>query len=494
MISDVNSFLTNATEQDIQEYQLKLQKAQNRASIDLAHNAYNNRTQFIKVSKEAEKLKGEMQTLRSLMSDLTTTLGQASQSDMGMGGLDEGARKRANRSSLANLEAMWNTQLQALWRSVEGSQKYLAAIPGRHVVLEAGQWQGLDAATWKQKNSAHIVLLNDHLLVAVRKRKRIDPSGPNANQKGAVKLIADKCFSLHDIDLIDLATSGADGYKQPTDSRTLANAISIRHGHESFTFRHESPKAKAELLSAFKRTVDELRRTERSDGLDQQAKSNSQPTFLASRDPVVSQEIMSKTTTSERPEIMIDVDGKQRNFRWVEAQIDELDIEIALQQFDAAVAHVETLRRLARSLKSNTVAQDLINSKVDERAAKVAGECPLSRTPPLLDYRLTLIPCRHPHHQSRRKPLLQNRHRIRHLAPHAPLLRAARPNHLPLRALRRHPQARAAVRVRGQRARAHHRAVHRVLHSDKEHGDRLPGLLSRDYDERVCRLGKGPSR
>ncbi|KMU90566.1 exocyst complex component exo84 [Coccidioides immitis H538.4] len=35
------------------------------------------RTQFIKISKEAEKLKEEMSTLRGLMSELTTALGQA---------------------------------------------------------------------------------------------------------------------------------------------------------------------------------------------------------------------------------------------------------------------------------------------------------------------------------------------------------------------------------------------------------------------------------
>ena len=55
-----------------------------------------------------------------------------------------------------------------------------------------------------------------------------------------------------------------------------------------------------------------------------------------------------------------------------ESQIDELDIDIALQRFDESVEKIEKLRSLARNLKSNAIAQELIQLKIDERASKLA--------------------------------------------------------------------------------------------------------------------------
>ena len=59
--------------------------------------------------------------------------------------------------------------------------------------------------------------------------------------------------------------------------------------------------------------------------------------------------------------------------RWVDGQLDDLDMDIALQKFESAVARVERLRRLAKGLKSNMTAQEIICTKVDERASTLAG-------------------------------------------------------------------------------------------------------------------------
>jgi len=92
----------------------------NRTSTDLQQNVYQNRTQFIKISKEAEKLKGEMRALRNLMSELksnTTALRPASSlAGPEPTGFDENfpstLSKRDKRSSVADRTAMWNSQLQ----------------------------------------------------------------------------------------------------------------------------------------------------------------------------------------------------------------------------------------------------------------------------------------------------------------------------------------------------------------------------------------------
>lgn len=328
-----------------------------------------------------------MRTLRGLMSELTTAITHAS---MGSAApeprisLENGAiraRKQANRSSVANLEAMWNVQLQALWKNVEGSQKFLPAIPGRHMVLETGNWMELDAATWKARRPVHIFLLNDHLLIATKKKRRVDPNAlanGDAAQKPSTKLIADKCWTLPEIDIIDIASPNGSS-ALANDRNEMSNAISIRYGHESFTYRFDKPSSteKGNLLLAFKRAADELRRALRADAEDIMNKSKDTMDYFAMRDKAISKKpelVQSMTSAKDRPEILIEVDGRHHNFRWVEGQIDELDSEVALQRFEDAVRHVEKLRKLARGLKGNMIAQELIFTKVDERARKLAGK------------------------------------------------------------------------------------------------------------------------
>ena len=378
--------LSDATDQEIRDFQSSLEKLKNRASSDLQQNVYQNRTQFIKISKEAEKLKGEMRTLRGLMSELTTSFNQAS----AHAGVPEPARRplgddvrrrantQANRSSVANLEALWNVQLHALWKNVEGSQKFLPAIPGRHVVLEQGSWLELDGATWKAKRHAHIFLLNDHLMIATRRKKRVDPNAMtngDSAQKQATRLIADRCWPIQDIDMIDLASTGSVGSAEKT---SMSNAISIRCGNESFTYRSDKSTAaeKTNLLLAFRRTADELRKTLRAD-MEENSKNKETIDYLSTRDPALSNKtdlLQSLSGSKDRPEILIEVEGKHHNLRWVEGQIDGLDSEIALHRFEEAVQRVEQLRRLAKGLKGNMIAQDLITTKVDERARKLAGK------------------------------------------------------------------------------------------------------------------------
>ncbi|KAK2798656.1 exocyst complex component exo84 [Onygenales sp. PD_10] len=375
----VTTLLANASEQDIREYQTQLRKLKNRTSTDLQQNVFQNRTQFIKISKEAEKLKGEMNTLRGLMSELTTALGQAGTTNGSnpiSPGFDESfpAKRHPNRSSVANLESMWNVQLQTLWKTVERSQKFLPAIPGRHIVLETGQWVELDSATWKPKRPVHIVLLNDHLLVAAKKRKRVDPNSQTMKGPAPTKLVAEECWPLQDIDMIDLAANlGANGVSDDAQERGIPNAVNIRYGQKSFTYRcdQRGGTAKNDLLMTFRKTLEDLRKLLRTETESNTKSPDASSSSLSlSR---ASQILDSRNSSRDKLDVLIDVDGKQQNMRWVEGQLDELDIDTALQHFDDAVSRVEQLRKLAKSIKTNLTAQDVILSKIDERATKLAA-------------------------------------------------------------------------------------------------------------------------
>ncbi|TVY81806.1 Exocyst complex component exo84 [Lachnellula suecica] len=374
----IAGLLSDASEQEIDEYQQALRRVKNRASTDLQQNVYQNRTQFIKISKEAEKLKGEMRSLQNLMSDLkTNTTALRSASSQGAApsndfdsGFPPTLSKRDKRSSVADRTAMWNSQLQALWKTVEGSQKFLPALPGRHVVQNAGLWIELDNATWKSRRAMQIILLNDHLLIASRKKRKVE--GNNADQRNAPsKLVADRCWPLLDIEMVDLA-----GTSESASARNkVADAIMIRGvGQESYTYKTEKSddNDKSSLMMNFRKAVEELRKGLRSE-MESSNKAKETINYFASRDPGLLKKTELLETLSDIKDMLIEVDGKQQNLRWVESQVDELDIDIALQCFDEAVHRVEKLNALARGLKSNVVAQDFIGFKADERASKLAG-------------------------------------------------------------------------------------------------------------------------
>ncbi len=404
----VASMLSDATDEEILRYEESLRELRMRASADLQQNIYQNRSQFIKISKEADKLKGEMRTLRNLMAELkanTTALRSASSTSVSnqggsgggggagsAGGADDGGlssagfstglSKRDKRSSVAYRTALWNSQMQALYKNVEGSQKFLPMALGRHVVQNAGQWIELDNATYKSRRAMQIFLLNDHLLVASRKKRKMDgPAGVGGFGGGpTLKLVADRCWSLLDIEVIDMAGSGESAASPSFGGggggrSKLTDAIMVRGvGQETVIYRTEKAEdpEKSALLLNIRKVVEDLRRGIQSE-MDANNKAKETINYFASRDPGLLQKTELLETLSDIKDMLIEVDGKQQNLRWVESQMDELDIDIALQQFEPSVARVEKLQALARGLKNNAVAQDFIEFKVEERSARLAA-------------------------------------------------------------------------------------------------------------------------
>ncbi|KAK3644831.1 exocyst complex component exo84 [Elasticomyces elasticus] len=393
----VQNILSEASAPDIQAYSQELETVKTSTNLDLQHNVYQNRTQFIKISKEAEKLKTELRSLRTLMSELTSTLSHATTAgglldDLGAPGsrlsmISPADRKRSNRSSVANLEAMWSSQLQILWKRVEGSQKFLPALPGRHILVESQRWVELNSATWKARRRVAVVLLNDHLLVASEK-KRSDPlagqngQGALAVQQSQVMLTAERCWALQDVSLADISSPSSTPHKSGSgESKTLANAINIRAGTESLTYATSDPTEKLSLLVAFRKAQEDLRKSLAAEHSVREKKLDD-IALLTGRDPRLLKKAAADQLEAERAaggglnrsgSVLIDVEGRQQSIRYVEKEVDGLDIDIALQRFEEAVEKIEKLRKLARSIKGNAVAQGIILEKVQERASKLAN-------------------------------------------------------------------------------------------------------------------------
>ncbi|KXT12862.1 hypothetical protein AC579_5386 [Pseudocercospora musae] len=392
----VQSVLGDATEQDIIAYQKDLQNLKSHTEADLQHNVYQNRTQFIKISREADKLKNEMRTLQTHMTELTGALGHATSA----GGADVNSastlsladRKRANRSSVANLEAMWSTHLQTLWKRVEGSQKYLPAIPGRHILMESQRWVELNAATWKPRRRVALVLLNDHLLVASEKKRAAEATPQKSNrqsmhggpQASTTTLVADRCWQLNEVSLADISTRATTsiGHSNAKENKNIANAINVRAGNESFTYATSDPGDKLNLIVTFRKAQEDQRKQLAAEHANR-TKDVDAFSALTARDPRSLKKAAAAATEAEESKgfgglsrsnsVLVDVDGRPQSIRWVESQIDGLDIDIALQRFEEAVDRAEKLRKMARGIKGNQTAQEIIQAKVNERASKLAS-------------------------------------------------------------------------------------------------------------------------
>lgn len=341
-----------------------------------------------------------MRSLRNLMSDLTSTLGQTNAAlGIDTQTVSSSSRKYANRSSVANLEAMWSTHLQELWRRVEGSQKYLPAIPGRHVVHESGRWVELNTATFKTRRRVHLILLNDHLLVAVEKSKSDnrsaspDPSStlsPKKAQQGPTAYVAERCLPLQDVELTDLGMKpsipgAAHGSIRRASRQPNTNAINIRIGQDSFTYActDQDGTEKSSFLAKFRKAVSDLRKTQQADldndpnslgipGISTRSKSRSPAGREKQPNGLSSPSVGGPDSSITKNNMLIEADGRQQSFQWMEQQVDELDIDVALQRYSNAVQRIEDLRRIAARNKSNSTVQELVGGKVAIRASKLA--------------------------------------------------------------------------------------------------------------------------
>jgi exocyst complex component 8 len=249
----VASSLAGSSQQDVQNFYQSLQDLQSSTSKDLQANVFNNFASFVSLSHEISSLTSDLTQLSSLLtqySNITHSFTTAIQKDDGDSIYR--TRKAQNRSSIADLEQIYAGHLQELWHLVEGSQKFLPAAPGRHIVKESLNWIELNAATWKPMRPVHLILLNDHLLVAAKKR------GKSASLNSQ-KSVADRCWGLADIELRELSGEGG----KSMDSR---GAIQVVRGRDVAVYAPENGSVSecSAFVKAFNRASNDLynRRTQ----------------------------------------------------------------------------------------------------------------------------------------------------------------------------------------------------------------------------------------
>ncbi|KAJ9099335.1 hypothetical protein QFC21_004216 [Naganishia friedmannii] len=327
---------------------------------------------FVAISKEISTLENEMLELRDLVSEWKTVPellnnGVDPTMDLGPstgGGLSSLERRKTVRNSILDLQNMYRAQLQSLWTQVSGSQKYLPITPGRHLVCEASNFIELNPATYKTKQLVELFLLNDLMLVAVRRRKRsATETSTGAGRRGAAgvdssskgQLVADKCFTLSEISVADIKDSG-----------DLTNSIKVKRGKETYVYRTNHPEDKRALLMAFRQVNEEMQAKKRELNEKEQERRKS----MWTGEVTTSRGQGAVPRLPRIPAALAAADGMPTDSSLINSFEDDLAMAIALRDWPPSVELVLK----ARGYLANPLAKSLPDSSVAVRLATLTRE------------------------------------------------------------------------------------------------------------------------
>ncbi|GAA5961012.1 hypothetical protein JCM3765_006502 [Sporobolomyces pararoseus] len=338
--------------EDLRKLKNQVESAMKITETELQRSVFNNYADFVIISKEIATLENEMLELKGVLEEWRAV---PESLEGGFGGEDDlltGANRRNARNSIADLATLYKSQLSALWEGVEGAQKLLPYVPGRHIITEASTFIELHAATYKPKQPVHLFLLNDAMLVSVKKRR-----GPGVG--GAVRLIAERCFNLSEIVVVDLKDGG-----------DLQNAVKIKRGKETIIFRTDKAEDKKMLLLAFKKVAEELMNKKRKEMLSEAEARKGDPSGLR-------HDYDGSFASSEfRPSSIFGFgrdDPSGKDLSWIGDYSDELSVAIATRSFEDAVVLVEKGKSILPQIAGNPHASYLFRAKLDVRSSELVS-------------------------------------------------------------------------------------------------------------------------
>ncbi|WFD29678.1 exocyst complex component exo84 [Malassezia sp. CBS 17886] len=327
----VTSQMQHQPESGLRAIQGSLTTVQDTTQKQLKAQVFRNYAEFITISKEIATLENDMLEFKELLQEWKQLPQQLQLEDpiaeLGGDVSLRSALRRGSRNSSVDLEQIYKAQISALWENIEGSQKFVPYVPGRHLIAETSQFLEMNAATYKPKQAVALFLLDDLLLIAVQRKRHYGSS--------RVHLVAERCFSLSEIVVVDLK-----------DGRDLRHAIKIKHGKEVFVYRTEKNQDKRALLNAFRRVGEDLANKMKR---EQKAKLS---TARGAGDGAGDALDMAPGELSMDPDQTRSAEPSESDAQalgaWLNSVVDDLAVHIALREWEAAVEIVESgKRRLA---------------------------------------------------------------------------------------------------------------------------------------------------
>lgn len=242
---------------------------------------------------------------------------------------------------------------------MEGSQKYLPIVPGRHLVYEAHTFVELNPATYKAKQNVSLFLLNDLLLVAGRRRFKAAPGTTDRDAQDRGRMVAERCWVLTDLVVVDLKDSG-----------DLTNALKIKRGKEVCVYRGSKPEDKKALLAAFRQVSQELAERRRKENEAEQERrktlwqSEAGPNSRMTR---MSLFVHEGTTGNNRQMSTIGANFlmNSKDLLWIDDFGDDLTMAIATKDWEEAVRLFERGQDLLRTVQGNKEATEMLKFRLD---------------------------------------------------------------------------------------------------------------------------------
>lgn len=321
----VSEQMQTQNETGLQHLQTSLGAIQSTTQQQLKEQVFKNYSEFITISHEIATFENDMLEFKEILSEWKQLPQQLQIEDplndtaLDDTSLSTPSRRQSRRNSMVDLEHIYKAQLTSLWENIEGSQKFVPFVPGRHLVAETSQFVEVNAATYKPKQAVALFLLDDLLLVAVQRKRHYG---------SRIHLVAERCFNLSEIVVVDLK-----------DTKDVRNAIKIKHAKESFVYRTERAQDKRALLRAFRGVGEELAaKMKKQRKARAQSKRISTDSMLGNGEAMdpASQDLGLGEQAPPPPAPSDDTLGP-----WLNSVVDDLAVHIALREWDEAVALVE---------------------------------------------------------------------------------------------------------------------------------------------------------
>ncbi|KAI8622354.1 hypothetical protein BC830DRAFT_1089575 [Chytriomyces sp. MP71] len=354
----INNILAKMPEEDVKVYRASLKDAKDATAAGLQRNVHKNYSEFVLISKEISSLEGDVLLLRGLLDDLASVnsghkIGQNLNSDENLKEADdpENAPKVAQTNTLTSndLHEQQKIAMENLYETIDGLKKLLPISKNRHIIRDGAESRmcEINPANYKPKQPVFVYVLNDTLLIAIKKKNILN---------GKTKMVIEKCFRLVEMAIIDMK-----------DSSDITNAFKIMSHPDVYMFRAETWEEKRSLLAVIKRVSDELIGQKKKDKEPQRAAQKPQlPPQTTS--PSKIQVDTSEVGKSEKKEDLNEADSK-----WVSELSYDLDVLIAHREFDGAVTEIMKARNLFKTHPGAKITHQHERQEVEDRVDILAS-------------------------------------------------------------------------------------------------------------------------
>jgi hypothetical protein len=398
--------LANGTAAEVDDYYNLLIKQKALITRDIKTNINQNQKNILQLTNDLKETQDELLQLRITTKDLYEVLDHfkesaqrrldveleiPSQQSQNQPKLQ--AQKRKDRSSILVLEKMWQSELQSLFKHVEGASKYIQPLPGRHVLAESGRWQEINIGTWKPIKPAHLFVLNDLLLMATKKSSQ--DGGGSKSRLHAVQCWPLSQVLLEEIQAPNQKAEDAKSYIINIKSKSLSYVYQTdRYDHylkimEAYNKGKNEILQQERLLNAGKAIIDsadandekkQLRESFRNSGIIEGSVIDDGGKRLSgsirnSTDGVL-QDISVRVHSRNRSHdfgakklVTADKGHFFNNLKNLEDKLDDVDVEIAHNQYSQAVGLIAYIENKLKSIESAINGNN--NSKQDNSSEEV---------------------------------------------------------------------------------------------------------------------------